>query len=401
MSDDIEKAVGAVESKLDEAVKKYEAEVQNAGTASQEAKAAVDKLSQQLSELTEGKDGLEARMKEVEQRAAEGFQGAGEQKTLSWGQSFVESEQFKEAQQAGSLRGKSRVEVKNTILGESGGDPENTLVPQDRLPGIVPGAFRALTILDFVPMGATSSNQIEYTREASWSNASAETIEGATKPESDLTFELVNDPVRTIAHWLRVSRQVLDDAPALSSYIDRRLRHGVRQRLQRQIVQGGGVSPNLAGVTSTGRHTAFTPESGDQALDSMNRAKYAIIGADYAPNFIWINPADWGVIERLKASDDSYLAGGGAALSYINQGMTPVVWGVPVVSSNDIPEGQFVMGDTNAMQLFMRQGAVVEMFEQDADNVTQNLITVRAEVRGAFAVFTPQAIQYGDLVSAT
>lgn len=398
---DIDKVIGAVEERLEKAVEKYEGQVKDAGTAAEELRAEVKSLAEQHKSAVEQSEELQSRLRDVEQKAVEGFKPSADLSLKSWGDQFVSSESFKSL--AEGNRQKARIEVKNTILGEGGSpqDPENTLVPQDRMPGIVPGAFRALTILDFVPTGGTSSNQMEYTRELAWTNNAAERAEGVEKAESDLTFELVNDPVRTIAHWLKVSKQVMDDAPALSSYVDRRLRHGVRQRLQRQIVQGNGTSPNLAGITASGRHTAFTPESGEIALDALNRAKYAVIAADYTPNFIWMNPADWGEIERTKVGtgDSRYAVGDGNGLSYINNGMTPMVWGLPVVASNDIPSGEFILGDSNAFQLFMRQGAVVEMFEQDEDNVQHNLLTIRAEVRAAMCVFTPAAIRHGDLLA--
>jgi HK97 family phage major capsid protein len=396
---DLDGAFAALETKLKEAVGKYESQVAETGRAAESVRAEVKALSEEFKQALEGSVEMQDRLKELEQKSTEGFRGDSGQEHKSWGQSFAESEAFKGFKAGEGV--KARIEVKNTILGE-GGSPQNpvdTLVQADRLPGIVPGAFRALNVLDFVPMGTTGSNQIEYTREASWTNDAAETKEGAAKPESDLTFELVNDPVRTIAHFIRASKQVLDDAPMLQSYIDRRMRHGLQARLQSQILKGNGTSPNIAGLSASGRHTAFTPQSGEIALDSLNRAKYAIIGADYMPNVIIMNPADFGAIERVKstASSNDYAAGGGAALSYINGGMTPLFWGIPVVTSNDVASGKFYMMDSNAIQMFMRQGVTVEMFEQDADNVTKNLLTIRAEMRGALAVYTPLAVRYGDL----
>jgi HK97 family phage major capsid protein len=300
----------------------------------------------------------------------------------------------------------AKVEVKNTILGESGSpqNPDRVLVPFDRLPGIVPGAFRQHTILDFIPTGQTSSNSMEYVRETvpvatGFVNNAAERAEGAAKPQSDVLFELINDPVRTIAHWLKLSRQVLDDAPALQSYIDRRLAFGVRQRLEVQVLAGNGTAPNIAGMNQTGRFTAFTPDSGDNQFDSVNRAKYAMIGRDYNPAAVFLNPADWGAMERLKigSGDDRYVAGEGGALSYINNGLTPLLWGLQVVANNNVTPGKFFVVDPTAMQLFYRQGATVEMFEQDETNVQQNLVTVRAELRAALCVFAPAGVGFGDL----
>lgn len=397
-TENTEELIKDVETALESAIEKYEGQVNDSKSAAAEARDEVKSLAEKHAELVEQSESLQAKFQEFEQTALTSMNGGGERRQ-SWGEKFIDSEAFKGFIDGSSDR--ARIEVKNTILGEGGSpqDPENVIVPEDRLPGIVPGAFRQLSILDFFPMGATSSNQIQYTRENTWTNNAAEAAEAAQKAESALTFELVDDPVRTIAHFIKLSKQVLDDAPALQSYVDRRLRHGLRNRLERQILRGDGTSPNISGLSATGRHTDFTPASGDNQFDSISKAKYAVVGADYSANAIFLNPADWGAIERLKrgSTDDDYLAGDGAMLSYIQNGMTPVVWGLPVVASNNVEEGKFYVLDSMATQLFMRQGATVEMFEQDEDNAQHNLVTVRAELRAALATFTPAAIRYGDL----
>ena len=393
-----EELISAVEKSLDQAIEKYDGQLQESKSVANETRDEVRSLAEKHKELLDQSESLSAKFQEFEQNALTAMKGT-EQKRESWGSELVDSEAFK-AMVNGAKH--ARVNVKNTIIGEGGSpqDPVDTLTPADRLQGIVPGAFRAHSVLDVVPTGATSSNAVEYTREASWTNDAAETAEAGSKPESDLTFELVSEPVRTIAHWIKASRQVLDDAPALQSYIDRRLRHGLRQRLEAQIIAGNGTSPNLSGLETTGNHTDFTPQSGDNQLDSMNRAKYAIIGADFMASHFFVNPADWGAIERLKAgTGESYAAGDGNAVGYINNGLQPLAWGLPVIPNNNVNSGEFFALDINAMMLMMRQGAVVEMFEQDDTNVQSNLVTIRAELRAALAVFQPTAIRYGSLLA--
>lgn len=393
---DVQQVFKAVEEKLHDTFEKYEAEVKEAGKASAKLSADLKALSEEHKQLLAEAEESKARLHDLEQRGAGGFEQ--KEASKSWADSFMEG-----ADLAGMADGRVKshsVRVKNTIIGEGGSpqDPVDTLTPADRLSGIVPGAFRALNILDFVMTGRTTSNQIEYTRELAYTNAAAETAEAGAKPESTLTFELVNDPVRTIPHFLKASKQVLDDAPMLRSYIDRRLVHGVRNRLQTQILGGNGTSPNISGLNQSGRHTAFTPTTGENAIDSLNRAKYAVIAQDYEPNFIFMNPADWGTIERIKrgASDDGYVAGDGAGLSYIQGGMTPTIWGIPVVLSNSVASGKFYIGDSSAFMLFVREDVNVNVgFEND--DFTKNLVTILAEMRGALAVFTPAAVHYGDL----
>ena len=397
--------IAAVEKSLDSAIEKYEGQVQESKSAANEVRDEVKALAEEHKSLIQKSDELAAKFADFE-TASLAKMSAGSEVRKSIGQSAVDSEAFKSFM-AGQTKS-ARIEVKNTILGESGSpqDPDRVLVPYDRLPGIVPGPFRQHTILDFIPTGSTSSNSMEYTREipaeespAGFTNNAAEVAEGGSKPQSDVLFELVNDPVRTIAHWLKLSRQVLDDAPALESYIDSRLRFGIRQRLESQILSGNGTAPNLAGLSSAGRHVAYTPATGDNSFDSISKAKYAMIGRDYNPTAVFLNPADWGAMERLKvgASDDRYIAGDGAALNYLQGGLIPMIWGMQVVPNNNVPSGKFYVVDPSSMTLFQRSGATVEMFEQDDTNVQSNLVTVRAELRAALCVFTPAGVGYGDL----
>jgi len=389
---DIKAALDAHEKSLETALEKYEGQIKDAGKAASEVKAEVVKLA-------ERHEALSTRFTAMQQTVLDTKGEPTVNKSV--GQQLVESDQFK-AFMAGSIN-RARIEVKNTILGEGGSPvgPIDTLVPVDRLPGIYPGAFRSLRIADVIPRGATASNSIEYTRELAFTNSAAETLEGASKPESALTFQLANAPVRTIAHWLKLSKQVLDDAPALQSYVDRRLRYGIELRLEQQIVRGNGTSPNLSGILDSGNFTVLDGVPGDTELDTLSKAKYAVKASEYEPNIVLMNPSDWGAIERRKATTGEYVISGGNGVGFVAGGLAPTVWGLPVVTSNSVPEDEYICMATDAVQLFMRSGLVVEMFEQDDVNVQKNLVTVRAELRAAFVVFNTLAIRAGGLRSGS
>lgn len=316
-----------------------------------------------------------------------------------FGREVIEAQAFKAF--ADKTARHARIETKNTILGESGSpqNPTNDIAPLQTMVGVASGAFRALSFLDFVPRGIATSNTVHYTREASWSNGAAETREGAQKPEATATFEGIDSPVRTIPHFIKASRQVLDDAPAFSAYLQSRMLHGVQQRLEAQIIAGNGTSPNLAGMGATGNHTALTVVTSDNDFDAASRAKYQVVASDFTPSAYLINPEDWRRMEIKKSGisgDETPLAGGGAVISYLAGGMQPMLWGLPVIASNNVPAGEFYCFAQDSLMLFERQGAVVELFDQDGDNVQTNLITIRAEGRWAFAVFQPAAVVKGD-----
>lgn len=385
---EVKAALEQHEKSLEKALEKYHGQIQDTGKATNEVKAEVQKLSQ-------AHEALSTKFTELQQKVLETKAEPTAHKSV--GQQIVESEQFKAFASGSASRVK--IEVKNTILGEGGSPvgPLDTLVPTDRLPGILPGAYRSLRIADVLPRGATGSNMIEYTRELAFTNSAAETFEGAQKPESALTFELANAPVRTIAHWLKLSKQVMEDAPALQSYVDRRLRYGLELRLEQQLVSGNGTAPNLSGLLDSGNYTLLDGVVGDTELDTLSKAKYAVIASEYQANLILLNPADWGALERRKSSTGEYVVSNGNGVGYVAGGLAPTVWGLPVVVSNTIPEDHYICMATEAVQLFMRSGLVVEMFEQDDVNVQKNLVTVRAEMRAAFVVFRPAAIRAGGL----
>lgn len=340
------------------------------------------------------------RIVDLEQKLVKGI-ASGRQAPQTLGALVVESAEYKAF--ASGQTGKCRITMKqgfdvfaNTITGQSGSPADNndTLTQTQRVPGVIPGAFRRLKIRDIIPQGQTNSNMIEVTRELAFTNAAAETAEGAAKPEATLTFELYNAPVVTIAHWLKVSTQVRDDAPALMSYINTRLRYGVELREEQQLIAGSGSGQNMIGMTVSPNYTAFTPTTGDNALDSINKAKYIIDNADYMASAVILNPLDWGAIERTKVgtSDDRYVVGDPRSA------LGPFLWGIPVVVTPSMTQGKLLIAAFDiAFQLWNRQETVVEMFEQDDTNVQKNLITIRAEKRCALAGYRPASVRYGSL----
>ena len=332
---------------------------------------------------------------ELEQKLADNVI-AGKAAPRSLGEIVTASENFKSFASGATNRFKIDIQA-NTVTGQSGSPAENsdTLVQRDRLSGIVPGAFRNLRVEDVLPSYNTTSNAIEYTRELLFTNNAAETSEGAQKPESVLTFEKIVTNVRTIATFIKASKQILEDAPMLRSYIDVRLRYAVDYKKEAQIVNGNGTNPNISGMLDSGNHTVFTPTSGDNGLDSLNKAQALVAAAEYEATAYMMNPADWHALERLKvgAGDARYIIGN--PLGVIGR----VLWGLPVVLSNAIPAGKFLVGNFEiAYAVANRQGTTVEIFEQDEDNVQLNLLTIRAESRAALLSQRPASVRAGNLI---
>lgn len=339
-------------------------------------------------------DGLKLDVTQIMQKGVQIPEAKADITTV--GQDFVNSPQFKAF--IGGEAGRVRVESKNTILVGTG----NTVSRHDQMAGVVPGAFRMLTVMPTIDNYSTSSNVMYYSRELLWTNAAAGQVEGNAKAESTLTFEEVTTAIRTVAHFIKVSRQALDDSEFLSSYMDRRMRHGVNNKIEDQIINGDGTGQNFSGWDTAGNHTVTSALATGDIYGLANKMKYEIIAADYAPDFFYMNPSDWATAEtqRRGAGDDAFVAASGA-VSYVNNGLTPLLWGLPVVLSNNVTAGDLWCKSRDADGYADRSGTVVEMFEQDDTNVQSNLVTVRAEARGASLNFTPAAIRKADITTIT
>jgi HK97 family phage major capsid protein len=396
---DIQEIKGALEAsnkELGEKFARYESELKETGSVAASVRADLKSMSDDNAKLAKEVTTLSDQLTQIAQK---GMKMEKPQRAESIGEQFVKSSAFQDYKSGKTS--KAKLEIKNTILGEGGSpqEPTDVLVPKQYMAGIVGGAFRQLRILSLIPRGQASGNTVHYTRESSFVNRAAERSEAAQKPETDIVFEGVDTPVRTIAHFLKVSKQVMDDAPALQSYIDRRMTYGVTLRAEQQIINGNGTTPNLSGILASGNFTSLSASGGDTDFDFANRAKYEVIGADYMPDVYLINPADWGRMERLKtglSGDDRYVGADGA-INYLQNGLVPTLWGLPVIPSNSVPAGKLICLSLDATMFWERQGVTVEIFDQNEDDVEKNLLTVRGEMRGAFTVFRPDAVVAGDL----
>ena len=372
---EIKAALDAHGKAIDTAMAKYDAQVADLGKADELVKGELRALSEKFeSTITE----IGQKMDSAKKESAP---------ALSAGAEFVKSEQFKQLVAGQTQR--ARFEVKNTVTSSS-----TTVFPQQN-PTVIRGNFLPLTIRELFRSIPVTSNMVNSLREASFTNNAAEVSQGAAKPESDATFQQYNVPITTVAHFIKVSNQLLADSPAIIAYIDTRARDGLAQRIDAQLLNGNGTSPNLSGLTDTGNFTAYTPTSDDLLVDAINRAKYALWATGNPPDVVVVNPADWGAMERTRegVGTGQYLYGTPGAMA----GENP--FGLRIVLSNNMAAGKFLVGALDSSSvLYTRQGATVELGYVNAD-FTNNLVTIRVEERLGLGVERPSAILYGNFTA--
>jgi len=343
-------------------------------------------------EAITGMNEAKARLDELEQKMARRGVQSNEQRTA--GQIFVEDDGFKAFAGQTRPRGRFIAEVKDiTSLTTDAPGSVGTLVRPDRAaPVELPR--RRMTIRALIAPGNTGSNSVEYDKEKGFTNNAAPVAEGALKPQSEIQYEEAVAHVRTIAHWMRASVQILADAPGLRSMIDNRLRYGLAYVEENQLLNGSGTGQNLEGLVTAA--TAFAAPAGaaaaDQEIDTVRLMMLQVALAEYPPNGIVLNPINWHNIETLKDTTGRYIIGNPQGT------LSPTLWSLPVVATQAMGVGKSLVGAFDlAAQIFDRQDATVEVSTEDQDNFVKNKVTIRAEERLAFAIYREEALVYGDL----
>lgn len=377
----------AFNTKLDtvrELAEKALAEAEKGVTLSETAKEAIDQAVITMNET-------KSRMEEMQQQIDRGG-NEGEQ-LLTAGQRFVEDEGFKAFAGQTRPRGRHIVDVKDiTSLTTDAAGSVGTLVQPQRVAGTeLPQ--RRMTIRALLAQGNTNSSSIEYDKEKVFTNNAAPVAEGALKPQSEIQYEEATAPVRTIAHWMRASVQILADAPALRSIIDQRLRYGLAFVEETQLLTGSGSGQNLTGlITAATAYSAPGSLSATTPVDVIRLMILQVALAEYPANGIVLNPIDMAAIEMSKDSAGGYLIGDPQGT--INKRL----WGLPVVETQAVSVDKSLVGAFDlAAQIFDRQDATVEVSTEDQDNFVKNKVTIRAEERLALAIYRPAALVYGDL----
>jgi HK97 family phage major capsid protein len=328
-----------------------------------------------------------------------GARPGGAPATKTIGEQFAESTQFKEflgRYPDGRIPEKGRIHMdavglKTLITGVSA-TSGGALVWSDRTGLFDVGAFqRPITVLDVITKGTTGSDTVEYARMTGFTNAAAPVAEAVdvttgTKPESAMTFQKVSTTVKTLAHWVPVTRRAISDGGQLRTIIDNFLRYGLEEEVEDQIINGAGTGENFTGLANISGVQTHA-KGADSLLDAYRKAKTKVrLGGRATPNAYLMHPNDWQDVDLLQNNEGGYYFGGPA-----NPGQ-PRLWGLPVVESEGCTEGTAYVGDFRTLVLWDREQASITMSDSHNDFFVKNLVAILAEMRAAFGALRPAAI---------
>lgn len=293
------------------------------------------------------------------------------------------------------------VEAKGVIM--SGADSGGAFVRRE-YDATVSLPLRELSILDLITVVRTGSNLVEYVRVKTLTRAAAVVPEAtdiagsgyttSAKPQSSMSFEIVQVGVKTIAVWMPITRQILSDAPQLESEIDAFERTDLELALEEEIISGTGGThftglENTPGITPHPRLAADT----DLLVTTRKARTTTMVVARAKPTGYLFNPYDWETIDLLRNATAGNFYFGGPTVMGIQQ-----LWGLPVAESEVIPQGTAYTGNLKEMKLWDREQPTRRITDSHSDFFTHNLIAILTELRAAFGVKRPAAIVKIDLL---
>lgn len=338
----------------------------------------------------------QARIDELEAKSNRLEQG-NTKSAPSLGAQFTDSEAYAEIKSRGFRGESSSVEIKDlTGLPASAG---SLLTPYMRDDILRNTPDRMLFVRQLLPNIPVNTDAVQIFRELAFDNqAGFQTAQLAEKPKSDITFESDTVTVETIAHYIIAARQILSDVPRLKAYIDQRLVYGLNLKMDEQILYGSGVGQDFTGIMVDGAvQDVGAMAAGTTRIDHIRDAiTMAQLQNYYNVNGLVMGPEDWAEIEKAKGDDGHYI------WVNVQDGGTPRLWRVPVVVSNAMVSGDFVLGDWNmGAALYTREGVSVRTSESHADLFVRNGVAILAEERAALGVELPLAFVKGTFGAAT
>jgi len=310
----------------------------------------------------------------------------------SLGQQFIESSAYKSFVDHGQKN--IPFEAKTTVTTSVW---TRDTVYQQVVPALEPNPNPFLDLIDTIN---TDQTTYYFLKETS-TNYAAEKAEGTASGEDAFSYTAVTAPVRKFITTLPITAELLEDQAGARAYFDGRLANHVMQRLEKQVIGGDGIAPNIEGILNTSGINTITYDAmtypatvGGKLRTILEAIKDAEVNGYLSPDAIVMAPAGFEALAGQVDGNNNFMLGASAMAG------SPTIWGLPVVKSSqiggavsssvDVLVGKF--GGSLAVNHVFRRGMELQISDSAADgDFGKDILTVKASLRYALAVYKPQA----------
>jgi HK97 family phage major capsid protein len=373
---------------------KADDEFKKLGTMSVETKTAIDAVQTQLDALD----------KKIAEKHAAGTAEKSILDCLKENEDIARLVKNGKGQAMITFKGKNAQQLweRKTILESALGTETPGVIEADRDAGIVREAQRKLTVRNVLSSRPTALPLVYWVKVNAPLVSASQMMqhEALVKHENTVTFTTANSTIRTIASFVKCSRQAIEDFGELEGVLRSDLPYYVNRQEETQLLSGDNAGDNLNGLITqaTAFNTALLPAAaGWTRIDMIGAAIQQIgIADELDPGFVILNRSDWWSIRRTKDGFGRYILGDPQS-----QG-NPTLWDLITVPTNSIASGTFLVGsgDPAAAEIRDRMEMEVLISTEDSDNFQRNLVTVRAEKRMCLAVKRPASYITGTFTTS-
>lgn len=274
--------------------------------------------------------------------------------------------------------------------------PGATPFIQDVRTGLIVNPYDRVWLSDILPQGTSTGNSVLYPKE----NGGEGGVDVWTNPNTDkpqVDFDLTSQAAffKWIAGWVIVDREMLDDIPWLTSYLQNKLLISLKTAENNFILNGTTDTNPVTGLltAATAYNGTFTNPV-DRIIDAGWGQIVESTDLFYSPTHTILNPrAAVGIgLNKAGGSGEYDLPAGSVA--FANGKLS--IGGLTVVTSTGMKADEFLTFDRNAIMFLRRLAPEIRMFE-DTALAKRNKVMFRIEERVTQAIFNNDAIVTGPL----
>lgn len=306
------------------------------------------------------------------------------------GERFLASEQYEQFKaqgfqgNLGAVEVASREELHSFLAAASDG---TGLIPVDQqLNNPVQIPRRAPRLLDLITIATTDTDAVEYSYQSKRVNNAAGVATGGTaSQQSEYEWLKETANVKRRAHHIVAPRSQLADAARMRTELETELSGGLLLSTEAQVLGGDGTGENFRGVSETvginvvAKGANTIPDATHMGITAVRIALEDDITA------IGVHPVDYERYVLAKGDDGHYLSGRGPQDSTAR-----TMWGYPAIVSTVFTPGIAVPANWKWAYLWVRSG--IELMSGFINQqMIEDMTTINAEYRGAFAVKQPKA----------
>jgi HK97 family phage major capsid protein len=389
-----------IKNQLDQIAEVIDAKIEKAnGQVLENAKGQIDTvLKGEVNSLTEKHRELYERLDAMEMTSKKYAANAAPKSLKSALESMINDGAIEQVRKGNSSRASFELKAGDMTIANSytGVVAAETVVPQFKFDPSRPVHIRSL-----IPLGSTDAAVIRFPKETGYDDGAGVAAGGTAVGQSDFDITAVSVNVEKLGTFMRITEEMLNDTPQLSSYLAARVPGKVLSKEDQQLLGGSGTSNQLDGFFTASNSAAFAAGAFADAVEAANEYDVLIAAMNqlnlnnYTASTIILNPTDLHKIVLLKSSQNEYLR------QQIYQGIQPSIMGIPVTTNSAVTAGNFLVGDLGvASQLWIRDNLAVEFSREDSTNFRDYFVTVRVQERVAHSIYQPNAVVTGNFATA-